>query len=205
MSTSASRDRISVDLRGLKAALIERARRQGVTPSDLIRALLAEALGEAGPCVDAGHCGSAGGSPSAPRIPRARISLRLYRHEAQQVRQRAIAAGMPLGAFVASLCADGALKSIGLLNGQRPVDQLAALAASSAELSTLARDLRHLTQLLRQGNAPAAQVYRHRLETADRDVRAHLVLAAALLAELQHLRARLSATRRPQAASGDSR
>lgn len=205
MATSAPRDRISVDLRGLKAALIERARRQGVTPSDVIRALLAEALGDSGRCVDAGSSGSASGSPSAPRIPRARISLRLYRHEAQQVRQCAIAAGMPVGMFVASLCSDGALKTSGSLNGQRPTDQLAALAASSAELSTLARDLRHLTQLLRQGNVPAAQVYRHRLETTDRDVRAHLVLAAALLADLQPLRARLSATRRPKATSGDSR
>jgi len=34
---------ISVDLRGLKAALLERSRAQGQTPSDFVRALLAAA------------------------------------------------------------------------------------------------------------------------------------------------------------------
>lgn len=37
MGTSSSRDRISVDLRGLKAALLAQARAKGVTPSDFIR------------------------------------------------------------------------------------------------------------------------------------------------------------------------
>ena len=40
-----SRDRISVDLHGLKAALFERAQALGVSPSGLVRTALAEALG----------------------------------------------------------------------------------------------------------------------------------------------------------------
>ena len=44
-----SRDRLSVDLHGLKAALFERARALGVSPSGLVRAALAEALGRSGP------------------------------------------------------------------------------------------------------------------------------------------------------------
>ena len=35
--TPSSRDRISVDLRGLRAALLDQARARGVTPSDLVR------------------------------------------------------------------------------------------------------------------------------------------------------------------------
>ena len=44
-----SRDRISVDLRGLKAALIERARAQGASPSDFVRTALADVLSEPPP------------------------------------------------------------------------------------------------------------------------------------------------------------
>ena len=44
-----SRDRISVDLHGLKAALFERAQALGVSPSDLVRTTLADALGRADP------------------------------------------------------------------------------------------------------------------------------------------------------------
>ena len=42
-----TRDRISVDLRGLRAVLFARARERGLTPSDLVRGLLSEALGAA--------------------------------------------------------------------------------------------------------------------------------------------------------------
>ncbi len=65
--------------------------------------------------------------------------------------------------------------------------------SSSAALSTLARDLRHLTQLLRQGEVLAAQQYRARLDDVERDVRAHLTLAAPLLSELKPLLRRVSA------------
>ena len=44
-----SRDRISVDLHGLKAALFERAQSLGVSPSGLVRTTLAEALGRSDP------------------------------------------------------------------------------------------------------------------------------------------------------------
>jgi hypothetical protein len=39
-----SRDRLSVDLHGLKAALVERARLAGTSPSGWVRTTLAEAL-----------------------------------------------------------------------------------------------------------------------------------------------------------------
>jgi hypothetical protein len=44
-----SRDRISVDLRGLKATLFQRAQALGVSPSGLVRTTLAEALGRSDP------------------------------------------------------------------------------------------------------------------------------------------------------------
>ncbi len=72
-----------------------------------------------------------------------------------------------------------------LLGGASRDAHVAALIASSAELSTLSRDIHHLTSLLRQGNVRAAQEYRERLDTLAGDVRSHLSLAAGVLAELR--------------------
>jgi len=46
--TPSSRDRISVDLHGLKTALFDRGQSLSVSPSGLVRTTLAEALGLAG-------------------------------------------------------------------------------------------------------------------------------------------------------------
>jgi len=172
--TAASRDRISVDLRGLKAALFERSRAQGQTPSDFVRAALMAAL-QMDVCA----------TEPVPAMPgrRVRLSLRMPRDDARQVIEQAQAAGLPAGAYVAGLCAGVPV----IAHGSRPADQVAALVSSSAALSTLARDLRHLTQLLRQGEVLAAQQYRARLDDVEREVRAHLALAAALLSDLKPL------------------
>ncbi len=187
MAASTSRDRISVDLRGMKPALLAQAQARAVTPSELLRSLLAESL-----------CGGTGSerppatmTKQAVSEPRVRLSLRMQCREAQLVLERARAAGLAPGAFVASLC--GGVPAVA--NGQRPIDGVAALSASSAELSSLARDLRHLTQLLRRADVPAARAYRERLDDADRDVRAHLAQAAALMADLEPLRLQAFARR----------
>lgn len=67
-------------------------------------------------------------------------------------------------------------------------EQLAALAATNAELSTLNRNLRHLATLLGQGSVRAAQEYRGMLATIAADVRRHLSLASALMAEMRSRR-----------------
>ena len=170
-----SRDRISVDLRGLKAALVERSRAMRTTPSDFIRSVLANALQ-----TEASAAAAATTETNAVRA-RTHLSLRLPRDEARLIVERARAAGLPTGAYVADLCAGVPV----LTNGHRPGDHAAALVTSCAELSTLARDLRHLTLLLRQGEVRAAQEYRERLDNTACDVRAHLELAATVLADLR--------------------
>jgi hypothetical protein len=72
-----------------------------------------------------------------------------------------------------------------LLAGASRTDHLATLIASSAELSTLCRNIQHLTTLLRRGNVRAAQEYREMPDTLAGDVRGHLVLAASVLADLR--------------------
>ena len=84
-------------------------------------------------------------------------------------------AGLSRAAFLAGLLAKVPALSGGA--GSR-LDCLAALTASSAELSTLSRNINHLTALLRQGQVKPAQEYRRMLDTLGDDVRAHLSLAA---------------------------
>ena len=172
-----SRDRISVDLRGLKAALFERARARGVSPSDLVRAALATALDHAEPSIT-DRLANASVVSTEDRV---RLSLRMTRRQALSTMTAARAAGLSPGAYVASLVAGVPV----LTSGATRSDHLAALIASSAELSTLSRNLHRLTSLLRQGSVRAAQEYREMLDTVADDVREHLTLASAVLADLR--------------------
>lgn len=106
--------------------------------------------------------------------------------DARVIHDRAKAADLSVGDFIVGISAG----SQTLLDSQRPIDLVRALIASSAELSTLSRDLRHLTALLSHGSIRAAQEYRERLEAVDADVRTHLKLAATLMADLRPLRLR---------------
>ena len=172
-----SRDRISVDLRGLRAVLFEQARTRGVSPSDLVRAALATALDQAEPSITER---SAPGTVETSE-DRVRLSLRMSRSDALATIRAARAAGLSPGAYVAGLIAGVPV----LTSGAARTDHLASLIASSAELSTLSRNLHRLTSLLRQGSVRAAQEYRDMLDTVADDVREYLTLASGVLAELR--------------------
>lgn len=172
-----ARDRISVDLRGLKFALFEQAHARGISPSDLVRELLAGALVQGGPSI---------ARPSAieaaePAEQRTRLSLRMSRPDAMVTLSAARAAGLAPGAFVAGLVAGVPV----LGRGGTRSDYLAALVASNAELASLSRNIHQLTQLLRQGSVRAAQEYSKLLQSLEGEVRQHLHLAATALAELR--------------------
>ncbi|MFM2058243.1 MAG: hypothetical protein RLY71_2628 [Pseudomonadota bacterium] len=185
---STKRDRISVDLRGLKAALVERASRSRCSPSDVVRTALARELG-----LDDPGAHTAQAHVARPDdADRVRVSLRLARHDAAALALAASNAGLPLGTFVVNLVAGVPLVG----QGGKRADHLAALVASSAELSTLSRNVHHLTSLLRQGSVRAAQEYADMLDHIEVDVRRHLLLASNVLADMRPLRAAaLSPTR----------
>ena len=171
------RERISVDLRGLKAALIDRAQALGVSPSGLVRTTLAEALGhEERPYIDRS-------TPSLRSCNRDRtlLRLRMSREQASATKEAARCAGMNPGDYVGSLVAGVPV----LLSGSSRTEHIATLIASSAELSTLSRNIHRLTALLRQANVEPARQYREMLDTLASDVRSHLELAANVLADLQ--------------------
>jgi hypothetical protein len=183
MSTS-SRDRISVDLHGLRALLFERARPHGVSPSALVRDALVKAL-------EGGGEGSVGRAESAAPVPseaRVRLTLLMSREEAKAILEAARQAGLTPGAYIAGLMAAVPV----LTSGANRRDHIATLTASNAELSILSRNIHHLTSLLREGNVRLAMEYRTMLDTLAGDVRTHLKLASGVLADLQPQRRRLA-------------
>jgi len=181
-----SHDFVTVDMRGLKAALVVRARAGRVSVSALVRGAVARDLGL--PDVAERHPAavSAGTTSSAASV---KLSIRLTSEEAGRLAAGARAAGLSRGAYLAGLIADMPVLSAGASR----TDHLATLIASSAELSTLSRNIHHLTSLLREGNVRPALEYREMLDTLASDVRGHLTLAAGVLAGL-----------RPRSRSGDA-
>lgn len=178
-----SHDFVTVDMRGLKAALVARAQAERVSVSVVVRRAVARELG----LVDASLEAEAGRRPPASAGSITKLSIRLTSGEAEQIDSGARRAGLSRGAFLVGLLANVPSLSGGA--GSR-LDCLAALTASSAELSTLSRNIHHLTALLRQGEVGPAQQYRRMLDTVDDDVREHLSVAAAVLADLRPARSR---------------
>jgi hypothetical protein len=90
-------------------------------------------------------------------------------------------AGMSPGDYVAGLVAGVPA----ILGGGGQREHVVALTASNAELSTLSRNIYHLTHLLRQAEVGPALYYRDMLDTLSGDVRRHLALASGVLADLR--------------------
>ncbi len=176
MNTS-SHDFVTVDMRGLKAALVACAAQRRVTVSVVVRAAVARELG-----LD----GMGEGVPASEPVCIAdgaewtKLSIRMRRTEVERLDAGARAAGLSRAAYLAGL----ADRVPALVSGGRP-EHIAALTASCAELSTLSRNVHQLTTLLRVGDVQQALVYRDLLDSVTDDVRKHLRLAAQALADLR--------------------
>ena len=177
MNTS-SHDFVTVDMRGLKAALVARAQAERVSVSVLVRGAVARDLGLAVEG-EPGHVDVS--SESASNATSVKLSIRMSAEEARQLAAGARAAGLSRGAYLAGLAANVPVLSAGTCRAEH----IATLMASSAELSTLSRTIHRLTALLRQANVEPARPYREMLDTLSDDVRRHLAMAARVLADLQ--------------------
>ncbi|MCC5617915.1 hypothetical protein LC605_23085 [Nostoc sp. CHAB 5836] len=171
----AQRDRLSVDMRGMKAALMRRARQDNMSPSCFVRRALeaklgSEASGEAVPFPVASR---------ASGLRSVRLSLRLCAGDAQLIRQAARRASMPAGAYVAGLA-----RAVPVLaEGGARTALLSALHESTTEMAALSRSLLHLAALLERGRTEKALSYREMLVGLDKPVRAVLRVASDALAE----------------------
>ena len=172
-----SHDFVTVDMRGSKAALVARAQAERVSVSVLVRDAVARELGLAKAAADH-QAVSDGATSSAASV---KLSIRMTPEEAEQLAAGARSAGLSRGAYLSGLIANVPV----LTSGANRTDHIATLVASSAELSTLSRNIHHLTSLLREGNVRPALEYRAMLDTLAGDVRGHLTLAAGVLADLR--------------------
>lgn len=177
MNTTAH-DFVTVEMRGLKAALVARAQAERVSVSVLVRSAVARDLGLAADGEASRMDALTAGPASAASV---KMSIRMSADEARQLAAGARAAGLSRGAYLAGLIANVPVLSAG---GGR-AEHISTLMASCAELSTLSRNIHRLTALLRQANVEPAKPYREMLDTLAGDVRRHLELAARLLADLQ--------------------
>ncbi len=181
-----SHDFVTVDMRGLKAALVACAAQRRVSVSVLVRQAVELAIG---------HGDDAEGRPVGHSDGRAegddwvKLSLRMRRCEASHLDASARAAGMSRGAYLAGLVNGVPVLASG---GARP-ELVSALTRSCAELSTLSRNVHQLTALLQAGNVQQALLYRDLLDHLADDVRAHLRVAAQVLTELRPARRATSA------------
>jgi len=174
-----ARGRISVDIGRLRVALFERARAEGVSPSHLVRDIVArEITRSAGVSVDGGT------KPPSDGLQKVRVSLRLSTVDALRLQRAARHAGKSLGDLVMNLF-DGAPALVSSVERQA---QLRALVVSNSELATLSRDLRQLSALLGQGSVAAAQRYRDLLDAVASDVRRHVDISSVVLRELSSQR-----------------
>ncbi|HSI51890.1 MAG TPA: hypothetical protein VLA61_26785 [Ideonella sp.] len=173
-----SYDLVTVDMRGLKAALVARAQADRLSVSVLVRRAVAREIGLPVEC-DARQMQVA--SQAASNATSVKLSIRMTADEARQLAAGARVAGLSRGAYLAGLIAEVPVLSA----GAGRAEHIGTLMASNAELSTLSRNIHRLTVLLRQANVEPARPYREMLDTLAADVRRHLALAARVLADLQ--------------------
>lgn len=178
--SSTRREFFTVDLRGLRAGLRARAASSGQTESAVLRSVLAAALGDRRIDLSPLFAGAEG--PIGPA--QVKLSVRLVKTASSRLDPNARAAGLSRGVYLTRLI-DGAPPVVASSDRAAMFN---ALNASSAELALLSRDINHLTRLLRQGSFQAAREYSGRHESLDGVLRAHLALAAPVLAELSSMR-----------------
>ena len=173
-----SHDFVTVDMRGLKAALVARAQADRVSVSVLVRCAVARELGLGAP-VESGSVPSTNNATVSQTA--VKLSIRLSHAEAERFAAGARDAGVSRGAYLAGLVADVPI----FTSGANRAEHLGALVRSGAEMSTLSRNIHHLIDLLNRGQMRAAHEYRDMLNTLEGDIRAHLKLASGTLADLR--------------------
>lgn len=175
------RDRVTIDLRGIRPQLQAQAARHQMTAAALVRRAVTAMLDEA-PCAK----GGSGSIDSAGSTHVAKVTLRLPVAHAVVLASRARLADVSQGSYVASLI-DGAPTQPRALDHTSAV---AALMASTDRLAALSADLNAFMRL--SGRTPRSELepFRTSVPSLADDVRVHLASAAALVASLRAPRGR---------------
>jgi hypothetical protein len=172
----ASRDRVTIDLRGIGDAVRAAAAERGITVSQLARRALVTSLEVASTPVPT----PGSDSPTPGRVV-AKLMLRMPQAHAEALILNAAALGLSYGEYVARLVEGTRLPQPTV---EREADR-AALLASNDQLATLSADLNALVRFVSQGSGEKAEKHRQRFEAADAEVRRHLERASAFIGHLE--------------------
>ena len=158
---SPSRDRVTIDLRGIGDAVRAAAACRGMGVAQLVRRAVVMSLDLHAPAkVVPIDRGSDRQTPDqVPTREPAKLTLRLPQAHADALMLNAGALGLSYGDYVARLVDGSRLPQ---LLAERQADR-AALLASNDRLATLSTDLLALVTLLRQVKVEQARPYRDRL------------------------------------------
>ena len=168
-----TRDRVTVDLRGLAPAVKAHASARNMTLAAFARAAMVDALKQAE--VDPFHLLQGGGPDDGQPV---KLTLSLPLRQASWLVEHARSAGLSYGTYLASVI-DGTPAPGGL------GDAIRALTASAAQLAALSTDLNDFVRLLRHGRSAEAEKYRQRVMSMFDEVGQHMRLDAALSAEVR--------------------
>jgi hypothetical protein len=177
-----SRDRVTIDLRGIGDAVRAAAACRGMGVAQLVRRAVVMSLDLHAPATVAPvKQGSDGQTPDQVSTREtAKLTLRLPQAHADALMLNAGALGLSYGDYVGRLVAGSRLPQP---VAERQADR-AALLASNDRMAALSTDLVALVTLLRQAKVEQARPYRDRLETADAEIRRHLDRTSALIDRL---------------------
>ena len=172
-----SRDRITIDLGGLGPALRAHAQDRHLTVAAAARSALSEALQDA----SSGDPGEVDNEHDQVADRSVKVTLRMRRSVANRLATRARAAGLPYGAYLATL-----------LDGT-PAPPLAAdhaaavtaLGVSTERLAVISADINELMRVVGRGGMPAYRQFDDRMVGVAGDVHQHLVLASRLMTALK--------------------
>ena len=175
-----SRDRVTIELCGMRERLQSLSAARAMTPAALVRKALAASL-DCAPCngeIADHETASVGGGQVV------KVTVRLSEAHAVALATRARAAGVSKGAYVA-----------GLINGTPPgplsIDHsrtVAALMGSTDQLAAMAADLNAFMRTVSRVTSSQLEPHRASIGSLVQDIRSHLAQASELVAELRSTR-----------------
>jgi len=167
-----SRDRVTVDLRGLGPAVKAAAAARNLTLAAFARAAIVESL-------QGGADAPASSSWNRVDVGQpVKLTLTLPLRQASWLVQRARATGVSYGAYLASM-----------IDGQpfpgSLADAVSALMASTDQLAAVSTDFTAFLGLIRQGRSAEAERYREAVVWYFGEIQKHIKLTSALAAEVR--------------------
>jgi hypothetical protein len=183
------RDRVTIDLHGLRPAVEALARDRQMTIAALGRAALVRMLDRSPDGVPSTEC------KRVVLDKKKQFTVRMYGTDIERVIVQARALGATYGTYISALL-DGAPPPLVI----EPQQAIAALARSTDRLTAVAADLNELMRSIRCGVLSPARDHSRPIEELTRLIQPHLEAASQLMVELMPARPRRRASRRRRTA-----